>query len=304
MRSLGIDVGGGGARWALMEDGAILQRGAAGSFNGHLFRPEVRAAAEAALAAIAAATGPVENVLAGVTGMTAPTPESVLLTDLITEILEARRVEAMSDTKLAYLCVFAPGEGILVYAGTGSAAAHVAVDGGLTLVGGKGVIIDDAGGGYWIATRALRSLLRREDAAPGSAWETPLGQAFARAVGGADWPSVRHAVYGGERGGIGRLAVAVAEAAAASDPSALGVLEAAGRELASFARAMETRIGRRLPVALAGGAARLHPAIFSCFAEALPGVHARLATLDPAAGAALLASRSASGEGQIRGGAD
>ena len=50
---------------------------------------------------------------------------------------------------------------------------------------------------------------------------------------------------------------------------------------------------------LAGGAARLHPSIFTRFAEALPGVETRLATVDAAAGAALLAARSASGEEQI-----
>ncbi len=303
-RSLGIDVGGGGARWAVAEDGAIIQRGQAGAFNGHLFRPEVRAAAEAALSGIAAEAGPVESVLAGVTGMTAPTPESTLLTELVTILFGARRVEAMSDTKLAYLCAFAPGEGILVYAGTGSAASHVAADGSVTLVGGKGVIIDDAGGGYWIATRGLRSLLRREDAAPGSAWGTPLGKAFARAVGGADWPSVRQAVYGGDRGAIGRLALAVAEAAGEGDAFALAILEAAGRELATFAQAMEARLGRRLPVALAGGAARLHPAIFACFSEALSGVETRFVTIDAAAGAALLGGSSASGEGQTRRRAD
>ncbi len=238
--------------------------------------------------------------MAGVTGMTAPTPESALFSALVTEILGAARVSAMSDTTLAFRCAFAPGEGILVYAGTGSAAAHVATDGGLTLVGGKGVVIDDAGGGHWIATRGLRSLLRREDAAPGSAWGTPLGEAFARAVGGADWPSVRQAVYGSERGAIGRLALAVAEAATAGDGPALAILEAAGRELAGFARAMEARLGARLPVALAGGAARLHPIIFQGFAEALPAVSSRLITLDAAAGAALLAASPASGEGQIR----
>ncbi len=299
-RQLGIDVGGGGARWAVAEDGVITRRGVAGAFNGHLFRPEVRAAAEAALRAIAMEAGPAERVVAGVTGMTAPTPESALLTELISGILGARQIEAMSDSRLAYLCAFKPGEGILVYAGTGSAASHVAADGSVTLVGGKGVIIDDAGGGYWIATHGLRSLLRREDAVPGSAWPTPLGHAFARLFGGADWPSVRQAVYAADRGAIGRLATAVAEAAAEGDPFALSILEAAGRELATFAQGLTTRIGRDLPVALTGGAARLHPAVFECFAEALPGVETRLVTLDPAAGAALLAASPALHEGQTR----
>ena len=150
----------------------------------------MRAAAETALATIAGETGPVDTVVAGVTGMTAPTPQSELLAELITAAFAARHIRTMSDSNLAYLCAFAPGVGILVYAGTALDGFACGEDGSLVLVGGKGVIIDDAGGGYWIAMRGLRSILRREDEAPGSAWGTPLGRAFARRTGG-DWPSVR-----------------------------------------------------------------------------------------------------------------
>ncbi len=61
------------------------------------------AAAETALREIATAAGPVESVVAGVTGMTAPTPESALFSALVTEILGAARVSAMSDTRSPFV---------------------------------------------------------------------------------------------------------------------------------------------------------------------------------------------------------
>lgn len=288
-RHLGIDVGGSAARWRLLAGGAPARTGVAGGFSGHLFRPDVRTAAEAALAAIAAEVGGADAVVVGVTGLTAGTAEAEALGAMIADAFAASRVAVMGDARLAFLSVFAPGEGHLVYAGTGSIAAHVAKDGALTLVGGKGVVIDDAGGGHWIATRALRSVLRREDAAPGSAWRTPLGLALSARIGGADWPTVRQAIYGGDRGSVAMLALAVGEAAATGDEAALAILTAAGRELAALALALEVRVGPR-PIALGGRASGLHPTIFESFAAALSGRDARRLTIDAAAGAARLAA--------------
>jgi len=300
-RCLGIDVGGGGARWTLAQPGEPLLSGVAPAFSGHLFRPEIRLAAKASLTAIAAAVGSAEAVVAGVTGLTNPSPEAEALSAMIAAAFGASRVAVMSDSRLAYLGVFAPGEGILIYAGTGSVASHVAADGALTLLGGKGVILDDAGGGYWIAVRALRGVLRREDEAPGSAWDTPLGRTLAARIGGCDWLSVRQAIYGGGRGDIGRLAAAVGEGAAAGDEAAKGVLVAAGRELAALALAMERRIGARR-IALCGGAVRIHPALPASFRAALDGREISIADIDAALAAARLAASPSFFE-ELRGGA-
>ena len=78
-------------------------------------------------------------------------------------------VRVVSDVEIAYRAAFAPGEGYLVYAGTGSIAAFIDAQGVLHRAGGRGVALDDAGGGYWIAREALRRLWRREDERPG-AW--------------------------------------------------------------------------------------------------------------------------------------
>jgi N-acetylglucosamine kinase-like BadF-type ATPase len=138
--------------------------------------------------------------------------------------------------------------------------------------GGRGAVIDDAGGGHWIARQALQLVWRAEDATPGAAAATPLGRALAQAVGGDDWPATRAFVYGASRGELGTLALAVAAAADEGDAPALALLQQAGRELARLAQALHGRLGAGLPVALAGRVFDLHPAIEAALRQALPGV--------------------------------
>jgi glucosamine kinase len=233
--------------------------------------------------------GRVDAVVAGITGLSRDTPEAMLLHEILAKAFGTSAITLMSDIELACRIVFAPGAGILVYSGTGSIAAHVAADGTVVSAGGKGVLIDDAGGGYWIAIRALRAILRAEDTHPGSGWSTQLGRAMAETLDGNDWPSLRQAVYGRERGEIGLLALPVARAAQAGDSTALAIMRDAGRELASLAQMLEGRIGLH-PISLGGRAAALHSAIFQSLRDTLPHRAISLSEIDAAAGAARLAA--------------
>ena len=87
-------------------------------------------------------------------------------------------------------------------------------------------------------------------------------------VGGSDWADTRAWVYGATRGELGTLALAVA-AAADEDPAALGILQAAGAELARLGAALVRRHGLR-PLALAGRVFDLHPAVEQALRAALP----------------------------------
>jgi N-acetylglucosamine kinase-like BadF-type ATPase len=87
-------------------------------------------------------------------------------------------------------------------------------------------------------------------------------------IGGDDWSFTRRFVYAGERGEIGKLALAVA-ATAESDPVARDILVTAGSELARLAAALIGRFGPRA-VALSGRAATLHPLIEQSMRAALP----------------------------------
>jgi glucosamine kinase len=288
-RFLGIDVGGSATRWHLIDTMTDIDlTGAETGFSGHLYRPEILARADDAITSLAERVGAVDGIVAGVTGLGKDTSGADQLMKLLAAGLGARRIMLMSDVELAVRSVFKPGEGILVYAGTGSIGAHLDGQESLHTAGGKGVLIDDAGGGYWIAIQALCQILRKEDHEPGSGWRSILGKAMADEIGGSDWPVVRQSVYGRDRGAIGLLALAVAEAARKGDEDAPAILRQAGTELARLALALERRIGPQ-EIILAGRAAGLHPLIGEGFAAALPDRQVRNVTLDAARAAAQLA---------------
>lgn len=293
---LGIDVGGTATRWRLAAaDGRIVAEGATTPFAGHLFSRAAEEQAEAAMAAIEAEASPFgrpAGIVAGVTGLTPGTPAEAFIAGLLarTFAIAGERVRVRDDMWIAYLSHFAPGEGFLIYSGTGSIGYHLTAAEEAVRVGGRGNLIDDAGSGFWIAREALKLIWRAEEEEPGAGWTTPLGTAMAAAVGGTDWSTVRAFVYGGGRGAIGTLARPVAAAAEAGDGQALAILQAAGRELARLARCLIRRLGPH-PLALAGGAAGLHPAIRAAFAADLPDAGpVSVATAEPAATAARLAA--------------
>jgi N-acetylglucosamine kinase-like BadF-type ATPase len=273
--ALGIDAGGTATRWCLVTraDGAEVARGSTAPFSGHVFNDAARARAEAGLAEIAAALPPGAapvTIAAGITGLPDAAAEAAYFSDAMAQrfALRPTAVKVGGDLAIAYLGRFRPGEGILVYAGTGSIAYHIRADGGSERAGGHGFMVDDHGSAFWIAMEALRGILADEDRTPGAGWSSPLGVALAAEIGSADWPEVRAFLYGGDRGRTGMLAPAVARLAQTGEPSALGLMQRAGRELAGLAQALRGRLGR-LPVALAGGASRLHPAIAEAFAAGL-----------------------------------
>jgi N-acetylglucosamine kinase-like BadF-type ATPase len=228
------------------------------------------AALAAGLQAIAGAAQPVQGVVAGLTGLD-PGQQAELRAQAAAAFgVAGDAVQAMSDIELLCRAAFAPGQGCVLYAGTGSIAAVLDAGGGLHRAGGRGPLIDDAGGGHWIAREALRWIWRAEDEAPGSTAGSALALAVGGLIGGLDWARTRAWVHGASRGELGTLALAVA-AAAGEDPAALAILQAAGRELARLAAALQRRVGEG-PLALAGRVFDLHPAIeASLRAALLPG---------------------------------
>jgi glucosamine kinase len=284
---LGLDVGGSAMRWRLLDDKSdIVSSGETIGFSGQFANPVFRQRAEQAMSGLQQAGVSATHVTAGVTGLSRGTDDAVTLGKMLARTVGASHVTVMSDIEILCHAARDSGADIVLYAGTGSVAAHLTPDGALLTAGGKGVLIDDAGGGYWITVQALRQILRAEDNKPGSAWGTPLGQAIGRLMGGPDWASVRATFYSLDRGTIGRLAVAVGEAAAEGDAVALDILESAGRELAVFARMLMQRTGLKA-VALSGGVLRLHPAIAQSARAAL----ADATVTELSSDAALIAAR-------------
>ncbi len=270
MRGLGLDAGGTQTRWAVSDaHGGLLAEGSAAAVSGQQLDSDAgRAQTGATLRSIAQAAGTVHAVVAGVTGLAAAQAPVLAALAAAAFQVAAADVQALSDIESLCLAAFAPGEGIVVYAGTGSIAAFVDAAGMLQRAGGRGAVIDDGGSGHWVAREALRRIWRAEDAAPGAWTSSPLAtQVFAQ-VGGSDWATTRSWVYGATRGELGTLALAVA-AAADEDPDAMAILQAAGTELARLGAALVCRHGLR-PLALAGRVFDLHPAVENALRAALP----------------------------------
>jgi glucosamine kinase len=287
---LGIDAGGSATRWALCDaTGAVVDAGELPAVSGHLFNAAERARLEGMAAALRArlgATG-IAGVVAGITGTSAATPEAALAASVLAEAfgISAACVQVQDDMWIAYHAVFRPGEGHVVYAGTGSAGVHVREDGRMVRVGGRGMLIDDGGSAFWIGRAALNLIWRRIDEDPERGAQGRLAEEIFAVIGDVTWDAVRTYVYGGGRANVAALARAVARA---DDADARTILHAAGGELARLALALARRLGAK-PVALIGRAAALHPVILEGCRASAPELAVRLEAPDAAAAAARLA---------------
>lgn len=290
MNFLGIDVGGTGARWTLVDaGGALVARGTAAGATGHLFNPEAKASFSATIADMARQVeGPVGAVFAGITGLgenTASEAQAIIGNAVGCPTV---KVQATDDIVLAFRARFSPGEGHLVAAGTGSVGLHINANGEHIRVGGRGVLIDDGGSGAWIALLALGTVYQRIDQTGTTADTTLLAEALFTAIGGQSWDDVRAFIYAGDRGRIGGLAQAVAKAAQAGDPVAGALLDQAAKELARLATALLAR-GGKAPVAFVGGVLALDPRIKSGILASLPDTKVEFPTIDAALSAARIA---------------
>ncbi len=273
--ALGIDAGGTQTRWALLSlDGQAVGTGSALGLSGMQMHTESGSGAvKTRLAEIVnqllscARGGSICSLVAGVTGVGAGNPDlAAMLSDSFTVPRES--VSVVSDIEIAYHAAFSPGEGYLIYAGTGSIAAYIDEAGALHRAGGRGVQLDDAGGGYWIAREALRRVWRREDESPNAWRESPLARILFEKVGGDSSIYAARFLVDRDRGEVGLLAINVAQCGD-SDPLAAEVLADAGTELARLANALSLRYGKRKIVS-GGRAAHLHPLIESAMRSNLP----------------------------------
>ena len=295
---LGIDMGGTQTRWALSDThGHILAEGATqGATALQLSSEEGRAALQALFTSVADEIsntihqyGKIHSIQAGLTGFDG---NVFAIKQILTSAfgLPDESVNISNDIEIAFLDVFQPGEGYLVYAGTGSIAAYIDETGHFHRAGGHGYVLDDAGSGYWIARKALKHIWREEDMNPGAWRSSPMAKAVFEQIGGHDWNRSRDFIYQSARGDVGLLAIAVASAAN-TDSIALNILSAAGSELARLAQAMCVRFGQK-PIALSGRVQDLHPIIRLSMEQNLPaGNHLLLCKNVAHHGAARIAAK-------------
>ncbi len=291
---LGIDAGGSCTRWSLVDTaGREFGRGEGPPLTGHLGqsrdRSENLAKFDQILTAVLESARPVA-VVAGITGLHAGTEAADLFRRAALRKLRLQRehVHILNDMDIAYASAFAPGKGVLVYAGTGSVGYHVRADGSSVSVGGHGALVDDAGAAYWIGHEGLKQTLRWADEL-GRPSDARLAREIYRNLGSTAWPDINERLYENGRSRVASLAPAVHRAAQQGDAVAMNIFAGAGRELARLARLVLERLSEPLPVALAGGTVAAGPLLTQAFAASLTDVPWRVAYLDPVGAAAHLA---------------
>lgn len=289
---LGLDVGGTASRWVACDiGGELVARGNLGGATAHVFNPAEKDRLSGVLTqlagAIADAKLEVLSLTGGLTGFGPAAAPDICSLAAGALGIEPEAVLVIDDIILAYAALFRPGEGHLVSAGTGSIGVHVSESGEVVRVGGRGILVDDAGSGSWIALQALDQIYRAWDRSGSFEAVEALARHLFDKVGGTDWHDVRQFVYAGDRGRIGTLAVAVAEAAIEGDTVALTILHKAAAELSELAKALQARAGSG-PVAIIGGVLRLHPVIAADISRHLAGTQIIQPQIDSALAAARL----------------
>jgi glucosamine kinase len=278
---LGLDAGGSSLKMVVTDQhGQVHLEKRLKPLPGHILDPNARLIVLEHLRAALAQIRPFvpRAVYGGFTGLTTTEGLAEIRTLIAQELnLPAQYVRTSSDIELAYRAHFNPGEGILVYAGTGSIAFHLRSDGSSERAGGHGYLIDDAGAGFSIGQAALRIVMRELDEGQSSRrGERAPSNVLARFVfehaKANTWPELSAFVYATGRSSVAGFAPLVGRAASQGDATAKGILESAGHELLRLARIMRSRLGE-LPLALAGGALEISPILTQIISTEIPDVH-------------------------------
>ncbi|MDX6201821.1 MAG: hypothetical protein QOJ83_1321 [Frankiales bacterium] len=237
---IGVDAGGTGTRAVVTRAGEVVDRLTGGPLNVLL-----HADALDRLALMITSSGATEAGL-GLAGVRSP-----LEADRIAAELESRTgatVAVGDDAESALLGAFAGAPGIVVIAGTGSAAYGRSAERALR-VGGHGYLLGDEGGGYWIGNQGVRRALTSSD---GTGPAAPGLEALVRKHFGVDEVGqVEGIVYAAptDRAALAGLTPALA---GSDDPAVAEIFHEAAASLASLVTAVHDRLGP-LPVAMIGG---------------------------------------------------
>ncbi|MFN3266314.1 MAG: N-acetylglucosamine kinase [Deinococcales bacterium] len=280
-------------KWALLDSSrSVVASGRTPPLSGHVFTPEQQEQNFAALEVLIAALGQnrPQKAVAGITGLGMGDAAAQFYQQALLEVFALQDVAVMSDMDLAYLAHFEPGEGILVYGGTGGIAFHLRPDGSPVRAGGRGYLIADPGGGFSLGQRLLEFVTTQMDLSD-TPEQHPLAAAVFAQVGGSNqWAVLREHVYMGGHAAVAAFAPLVGQVYANTrNEDALRLLEQTGQDMALLANRLMRRVGV-LPIALAGGVLAVSSQIEHSARVALGGhLEVRVPQLDVALCAAQMA---------------
>jgi N-acetylglucosamine kinase-like BadF-type ATPase len=250
MHYLGIDAGATATQWALINENGLVASGVQEAMDGHLYRQASVDRMKKVLSEIAQEISgiKVSSVYMGITGVM----HDGSIENEIDGVFNCRST-VVSDIELAYRANFSAGEGILLYAGTGSVSYAIDQSGQVHKIGGWGYLLGDEGAGYWIGKEAIRLALFQLESKK-TILEGSLSHQVLNAMQANDWETVKTFVYAKDRSEIAALSRIVDSAATSGDADAVSILNKAASHLAELVDRIDKNLERKsLPVKFTGG---------------------------------------------------
>lgn len=302
---LGLDGGGTQTRVAVADlAGCIAGQGVSGACNLAAVSPpealaNALASADIALTRAGAERDNVAAICAGVAGWSY-TDRRMQFAQGLQAAFPKAQIHVEPDYGIALAGATGGSPGVIVIAGTGSAAYGENAAGETHRTGAYGYLIDDSGSGYGIGRRAIAAVL---SAADGTGPPTSLTEKILPVLGLTSLAEIIPGVYGG---GISRVQIAglsrtVAEAAVVdTDPVARGLLMRAGGTLAQLVQGVTQRLFANarepFPVVTIGGLWSADDVLGDTFARSLrrfaPAAAMTAPLHSPVEGAVFLSLRS------------
>ena len=210
-------------------------------------------------------------------------------------------VTVTTDLEIALDAAFDEGEGILLLAGTGSAAYGRDAKGHIARAGGRGPWFSDEGSAFDIGRQAVEAIsLADEHRGPATA----LTKKIISERAWRDWTLLLEAIAKHPDDVFPKIFPFVAQAADRGDQVAQQILDRAAASLAGLALAVADDLGwkdRNFVIARSGGVYHrskfFDAAIETEVAKALPGARLVSPTMTPVEAAIRLAAREVRGKG-------
>ncbi len=287
----GVDAGGSHTEVVILDDaGAELARGTGPAAA---VAPGREAAAATTIQAVVrdAATVPLEALVVGAAGAGRPT-ERERLDALLVRAKLARRVRVVTDGEIALESAFPGQPGMVVIAGTGSAAFARDDSGTVRRTGGLGPALGDEGSGYALGRAAASAAAR---AADGRGPATALTDLIYRSARTASLDELVSWSQTASRDQVAALAALTCRAADEGDTAARELVTAAAGDLATHVVALlrQVRLPPDAPVAFGGGLlapdSPVRTSLVTALGRVAPQLRVLATPIDPALGAARLA---------------
>ncbi len=302
---IGIDGGQSGTRCVIGRRDATIAAVGQGSAVDHVLAPGGHARLERALSSAYHAAietvplEPIELAFLAISGVVPPGPEANVVTNLAAELWPSAISHVSHDLRAAWAGAFGLQPGIVIVAGTGSAAYGVASGGQEARAGGWGYLFGDEGAGWWMAREAIAAALRAVD---GTGPPTALTAQLQAHFKAESMSAIVARIYAQQidRAMVAGASPLVLQTATDGDRVSQEIVVRGAHTLAAIVDAVKRHLpwDGEVPVAPAGGmwhSPLLHEAFVAAVRELDSRMVVRAAALPPSVGAFLLALQAAGG---------